>query len=447
MKSHHLGRATFGVLSLGASLLACSSDDSPSSPPPTPTDPTCTAATQCTFIAAGSTEKQVQDRINSTKSGDTIKFGEGTFTFTNQVTLPTNVKNFTVLGAGRDKTVLDFQGQTVPANDNISAQYVDKIRFEGFTVKDGRGNGIKVLQGTNVVFRDIKTYWTSTDEASHGAYGLYPVQSKNVLVENCETVGASDTGIYVGQSQNIIVRNNKAHGNVAGIEIENCFTADVHDNEAYDNASGILIFDLPGLQQQGGHDIRVFNNKVHDNNHGNFSPSGLLQIVPAGTGFFVLANTNVEVFGNTFEKNGTTQTSIISYYLVSKDITDPGYTKPFPVNVYVHDNTYTNGGTSADTSKDLGLLLSFTNFPNTMDPKRRVPEIIYDGILPPSTTDQVNPNHICWKNNKGTVESVNLHFDKFKKDPLPGNLAEILEMNPKIYDCELPPIPEVVLPE
>ncbi|WP_394832215.1 right-handed parallel beta-helix repeat-containing protein [Pendulispora rubella] len=440
MKSHHVGRATFGVLSLGVSLLACSSDDSPSSQ-----DPTCTAATQCTFIAAGSSELDIQDRIGGAKSGDTIKFGEGTFKFTNQIALPTNVKNFTVLGAGRDKTVLDFQGQMVAANDSLSAQYVEKIRFEGFTVKDGRGNGIKVLQGTNVIFRDIKTYWTSTDEKSHGAYGLYPVQSTNVLVEKSVTIGASDTGIYVGQSKNIIVRNNEAHGNVAGIEIENCYTADVHDNDVYDNSSGILIFDLPDLPQRNGHDIRVFNNKVHDNNHGNFSPSGLLQNVPAGTGFFVLANTNVEVFGNTFEKNGTTQTSILSYFILGETIKDAGYTKPYPINVYVHDNTYTDGGTSIDGSKELGLLLAITTFPNTKDPKKRVPEIIYDGITPPTTSDQVNPNQICWKNNKGTVESVNFHFDKFTKDA--PNLGQILEMNPTAYDCELPPIPEVKLPE
>ncbi|WP_394842778.1 right-handed parallel beta-helix repeat-containing protein [Pendulispora brunnea] len=444
MKSHHLGRATFGVLSLGVSLLACSSDDSPSSPPQQK-DPTCTAANQCMFIAAGTTEVEIQDRLGDAKSGDTIKFGEGTFSFTRQLALPPNVKNFTVLGAGREKTVLDFQGQTATSNDSVFAQYVEKIRFEGFTVKDGRGNGIKVLQGTNVVFRNVKTYWTSADEASHGAYGLYPVQSTNVLIENSVTIGASDTGIYVGQSKNIIVRNNDAHGNVAGIEIENCFTADVHDNDVYDNASGILIFDLPNLEQKGGHDIRVFNNKVHENNHRNFSPGGLLQNVPAGTGFFVLANTNVEVFGNTFEKNGTTQTSILSYFILGEEIKDTGYTKPYPTNVYVHDNTYANGGTDVDGTKELGLLLSITSFPNTNEPKKRVPEIIYDGITPPTSSDQVNPNQVCWKNNKGTVESVNLHFDKFTRDA--PNLAQILEMNPTVYGCELPPLPEVKLPE
>ena len=39
-------------------------------------------------------------------------------------------------------------------------------------------------------------------------------------------IGASDAGIY-GQSKNIIVRNSVAQYNVAGIEIENSYYADV----------------------------------------------------------------------------------------------------------------------------------------------------------------------------------------------------------------------------
>ena len=40
---------------------------------------------------------------------------------------------------------------------------------------------------------------------------LYPVQCKNVLIDGCVAIGASDAGIYVGQSQYVIVRNSKAY--------------------------------------------------------------------------------------------------------------------------------------------------------------------------------------------------------------------------------------------
>ena len=107
--------------------------------------------------------------------------------------------------------------------------------------------------------------------------------------------------------------------NVAGIEIENSFFADVHDNTSHDNTAGILVFDLPGLQQEGGHDVRVFNNTIQNNNTENFAQnSDIVSIVPAGTGFFVMANHDVEVFGNTIEGNKTAAAGIISYALAQQ---------------------------------------------------------------------------------------------------------------------------------
>src|SRR3546814_1347616 len=93
-------------------------------------------------------------------------------------------------------------------------------------------------------------------------------------VQTCALPISSDAGIYVGQSKNIVVRDSIAMENVAGIEIENCYDADVHDNVATKNSGGILVFDLPSLPQQGGHNVRVFDNMVHDNSTPNFAPKG-----------------------------------------------------------------------------------------------------------------------------------------------------------------------------
>src|SRR3546814_1516361 len=78
--------------------------------------------------------------------------------------------------------------------------------------------------------RRVRAEWTGGPSTDNGAYGLYPVQVDNVLIEDSVVKGASDAGIYVGQSTNIIVRNNRAEGNVAGIEIENSTGADVYGN-------------------------------------------------------------------------------------------------------------------------------------------------------------------------------------------------------------------------
>src|SRR6185369_10374708 len=113
---------------------------------------------------------------------------------------------------------------------------------------------------------------------------FYPVESHNVLLDGVVVRGASDAGIYVGQSQRIIVRNSHGEQNVAGLEIENCYFADVYDNTLTQNTGGILVFDLPDLPQQAGHDIRVFHNTSQGNNLANFAPKGnIVGVVPAGT--------------------------------------------------------------------------------------------------------------------------------------------------------------------
>src|SRR5690606_9987860 len=108
----------------------------------------------------------------------------------------------------------------------------------------------------------------------------------------------SDAGIYVGQSRNIIVRNNRVEENVAGIEIENSTGADVYGNVATGNTGGILVFNLPGLPVFGAR-TRVHDNLLEANNEPNFAPAGnIVATVPTGTGVFILANDQVEVFGN-----------------------------------------------------------------------------------------------------------------------------------------------------
>ena len=176
---------------------------------------------------------------------------------------------------------------------------------------------------------NIRTEWTGGPKSTNGAYGLYPVESKDVLIDGCVAIGASDAGIYVGQSENIIVRNSRAHYNVAGIEIENSYYADVYDNVASHNTGGILVFDLPDLPQQGGHHVRVFRNKAVDNDTDNFAPEGnIVGEVPRGTGIIIQANSDVEVFDNDISGNGTVNLSIVTYSAETNDCLL--YTSPSP---------------------------------------------------------------------------------------------------------------------
>jgi parallel beta-helix repeat protein len=402
-----------------------------------PTSPLCPDAGRCVVLSSTAKESDIAAAFASVQNGDTIVFPPGTFSFSNLLALGT-ADNVSVVGSGADKTVLDFHGQKA-GEESLFAQSVSNLRYEGFTIQDSPGNGIKTLSVTGITFRSLVVTWTAMDKTD-GAYGLYPVQSQNVLIEHCTVSGASDSGIYVGQSQDIVVRNNEVFANVGGIEIENSFRADVHDNQAHDNTAGILVFDLPGLQQEGGHSIRVYSNTIATNNKGNFAAMGdIVGLVPAGTGFFVMANHDVEIFQNTFTDNKTGSAGIVSYAVAQMPFTDPNYVQ-YPSRVYLHDNTYTGGGTQPDLTSQIGLLLltGLSAFPGG-----RVPDVFYDGIVDPNAPAGPNPMTICLKE-ASTSTVCNGHLDQLNMSN--SNLAMITVCDPAPYACSLPPLPAVTFP-
>ena len=72
-----------------------------------------------------------------------------------------------------------------------------------------------------------------------GVTASTPVESEDIIIDNCVATGISDAGIYVGQSRRATVTNCRVYKNVAGIEIENTVDALVENNEAYDNTAGL----------------------------------------------------------------------------------------------------------------------------------------------------------------------------------------------------------------
>ena len=151
--------------------------------------------------------------------------------------------------------------------------YGNDFTIENLSIEDTKGDGLKINDGENITIRGVRVAWTGGPQTTNGAYGIYPVSSRNVLIEDSSSWGASDAGIYVGQSIGVIVRRCHAEQNVAGIEIENTISADVYDNVATGNTGGILVFNMPNLKQRG-HSTRVFKNKVFKNNLGNFAAKG-----------------------------------------------------------------------------------------------------------------------------------------------------------------------------
>ena len=313
--------------------------------------------------------EEIQEALILAEPGDIIRLTAGTFNLEDSLSL--DVDNIRIEGEGMNQTILNFKNQQSGAQ-GLSVTS-DNVTLQDFSVQDAKGDAIKVKGVTNIKFLRVKTEWTNGPSSENGAYGLYPVESRNVLIDGCVAIGASDAGIYVGQSQNIIVRNSRAEFNVAGIEIENSYFADVYNNVATNNTGGILIFDLPSLPQQGGHHVRVFNNQSVGNNTDNFAPEGnIVGEVPRGTGIIIQANSDVEIFDNVIGDNDTVNIAVVTY---GSDTDDDEY-YPHPKSIQIHGNKFGPTGYNPDTSKgELAQILFELSGGN-------MPDIFWDGLLP-----------------------------------------------------------------
>ena len=294
-------------------------------------------AATITVTAGPDAQERLQTALIEAKPGDRVQLAAGRYALADGLSL--DVKGVTLAGAGPGKTILDFTGQKGEGEGLLVTS--SDVVIRDLAVENAKGNGIKSKGSDGISFVNLRVEWTGGPKSSNGAYGVYPVSSQHVLIDRVYVKGASDAGIYVGQSQQIIVRNSKAEGNVAGIEIENSYNADVHDNVATGNTGGILVFDLPDLPQQGGHSIRLFHNQVIANNHPNFAGVGnIVASVPPGTGVMVMANRDVHVFDNDIKDNGGNGMMIVAY---QNAFTDRNY-NPLPRNIAVHANRYAGNG-------------------------------------------------------------------------------------------------------
>ena len=309
---------------------------------------------------------EIQEALILANPGDIVHISEGFYKLEDSLSI--DIDNLTLQGDGINKTILSFRDQMSGAQ-GLSVTS-DGVTLQDFAVEDAKGDAIKVKGVHGISFIRVRTEWTNGPDELNGAYGLYPVESKNVLIDSCVAIGASDAGIYVGQSENIIVKNSIAEFNVAGIEIEN---ADVFDNHAENNTGGILVFDLPDIPQQGGHHVRVFRNKSINNNTDNFAPEGnIVGEVPRGTGIIIQANSHVEIFENDIGGNDTVNIAIVTY---GYETEDKNY-YPHPRAIQVHNNRFTKSGNNPDleTGELAKILYELSD--------KNMPDIFWDGILP-----------------------------------------------------------------
>jgi parallel beta-helix repeat protein len=391
MKLPNIGdRASLAVV-IALVLVAACSDEQDSSRPP----------------LADAFQKELQLRLIEAKPGDVITIPEGRHEINRSLSL--NVSGVTIRGESMDKSVLSFRNQ-IQGAEGLLVNASD-FTIKDLAIEDTAGDALKINEGKNVVIRRVRTEWTDGPDEKNGAYGIYPVQIENVLIEDCVAIGASDAGIYVGQSRNVILRNNRAEYNVAGFEIENTVAADVYGNTATNNTGGILVFNMPDLPQEG-HSTRVYRNHVIANNTDNFGAEGTpVASVPAGSGILINSNDKVEIFENDIADNNTANVIISSYYSTSyqgtREVTE--HYDPYPETIYIHDNRFSGGGTSPDGIELKALKIALFGLDGSF------PDVLWDGYVNGEKTDvngRLKPEYaICIDNGDAEVLNADMGND------------------------------------
>ena len=369
-------------------------------------------------------QKVLIERLLDAKPGDVIEIPAGRFAFDRSLTL--RVDGVTIRGAGMDKTILSFKGQKTGAEGLLVN--AGNFTLENLAIEDTKGDGLKVNEGENITIRGVRVEWTGGPKTSNGAYGIYPVQTTNVLIEDSVAIGASDAGIYVGQSKTVVVRRNRAERNVAGIEIENSIGADVYENTATDNTGGILVFNMPNLPQPG-HTTRVYRNKVIANNTGNFAAKGAaVASVPAGSGVVINSNDQVEIFDNDIVDNQTANVIVSSYYSTGY-MNEQGVAKtfdPYPEEIHIHGNRFKGGGDKPDGLDLKALKVAMFGL------NGRLPDVLWDGYV--NGTRAGGPQ-VCVDN--GVAATLNADGPNKYKNP---------RVVTEEVRCTLPGLPVVNLP-
>ena len=374
-------------------------------------------------LNADNLESELQKALIMAKSGDKILLPEGKFAFKRGLSL-NDTPDVSIVGKGKGKTVLDFKGQ-IEGAEGMLIKNVKGLTLEGFTVSDSKGDAIKIQDCTNVIMRDLETTWTGGKLATNGAYGLYPVSSTNVLMEQCEASYAMDAGIYVGQSTNVVVRDNYVHNNVAGLEIENTINGEVYRNTAKNNTGGMLIFDMPDLPQANGDRIKFYENVMENNNGENFAPKGMVvSTIPPGSGMIIMSHSNIEAHNNIIKGHKTLGMAVNSWLFTGVPYESEEF-DPYSTNIHVHDNEIVTGQGPTDNTTDYGKLFTGILGGQPVD-------LIIDGIMKPGAG--VESGSYCFTNN-GDISFINLNAGIGSS---PEEMAQNMNTDLSKFDCNLP---------
>jgi cytochrome c peroxidase len=296
-----------------------------------PTIPLVTGAPRTLTVHPGQT---IQSAVDQAKPGDIVEVAAGVY----HEAVKVNTDDLTLRGIP-DSTgqwpVLDGQGKL----DNAVMGSGNFLIVEQFQISNYTNNGVIIKGAYGSTYRDL----IITDP---GQYGVFPVLDTHVIIQRIKVTGAKDAGIYVGQSRDILVEDSEAFKNNSGIEIESSINSVVQNNYVHDNTLGMLVWisEEPDVIAKDGHDAKLLNNRVENNNASPIATYTLPGAIPPGIGILVLMADRTEVAHNTIKNNNSAGVAVAQASTAFGDTHT--FTVPLiPDGTWLHDNLYLGNGT------------------------------------------------------------------------------------------------------
>jgi parallel beta-helix repeat protein len=292
----------------------------------------------------------IQAAVDAASPGDTVLVPPGTYHESVLVqTSPITIR-------GSQGAVLDAEGfnNGITVRNGGFSQGPDgfpvcpgltlhDVAIEGLTIRNAERNGVLLLGVDG--FRVSGGKYLENEE-----YGIFPICSRNGLIDSNRVEGTEDAGIYVGDDDEITVVKNHVARCTIGIEIENSTGVVVRDNRAIGNTTGILVVVLPGLPVPFTEDVLIENNVVVRNNFPNpvpadsGEPEGLL---PTGTGILNIGGDRVVIRDNVVNQNDSLGIAILANPFAALD----PRLEPFPDGNEVRGNVILQNGQSPDPER------------------------------------------------------------------------------------------------
>ena len=412
-----------------------------------------TSSDDCTapmFMPGADAAARLNTRLENADPGDIVCLAEGTYEMDGTINVSL-VGDLIIKGIGDspDDTLLKFAG---PGSGIGIFVQKDNVTVENLWVKNSGANGIEQDGVAGSVFRKVHVSWDDFcegpeaeencgntcdpevaddcgalvlacedsvcdagdnageacnvaddcpggacagecvgDQGKNGAYGIYPTNCEDTLVEFSQAQDAADAGIYIGkcgwlddETTGGIVRYNIAANSVAGLEVENCLDVVAHDNLVMGNTGGLMPLQQPiSADRPANTGVLMENNMVWCNNGKNFAETGVVQIIPVGTGVLSLGGQGVEIRNNDIQGNRSIGMALVSssFTCDAAGADCPPYSypyNPYAEDIYAHDNFFQDNGTEFDQESDFYILFDLLDLGT---PENPTDDILWDGQI------------------------------------------------------------------